>query len=146
MTLVILAILILAYILIATENITKVNRAAVAIFAGTVGWVLYICFGMDFVTSEHSSDYSRYLNLGMWNEIESTSTTVKYFIARNIFLPYVGRAAEIVLFLLATMTIVEILNNNGCFDFIRQLLRTRSAKENATDSRCRNLCYRGKSR
>ena len=64
MTLVILAILILAYILIATENITKVNRAAVAIFAGTVGWVLYICFGMDFVTSEHSSDYSRYLNLG----------------------------------------------------------------------------------
>lgn len=38
MTLVILAILILAYILIATENITKVNRAAVAIFAGTVGW------------------------------------------------------------------------------------------------------------
>ena len=112
MTLVILAILILAYILIATENITKVNRAAVAIFAGTVGWVLYICFGMDFVTSEHSSDYSRYLNLGMWNEIESTSTTVKYFIARNIFLPYVGRAAEIVLFLLATMTIVEILNNS----------------------------------
>lgn len=80
MTLVILAILILAYILIATENITKVNRAAVAIFAGTVGWVLYICFGMDFVTSEHSSDYSRYLNLGMWNEIESTSTTVKYLL------------------------------------------------------------------
>ena len=77
MTLVILAILILAYILIATENITKVNRAAVAIFAGTVGWVLYICFGMDFVTSAHSSDYSRYLNLGMWTEIESTSTPVK---------------------------------------------------------------------
>ena len=30
-----------------------------------IGWVLYICFGMDFVTSEHSSDYSRYLNLGI---------------------------------------------------------------------------------
>lgn len=40
-----------------------------------------------------------------------------------------GRAAEIVLFLLATMTIVEILNNNGCFDFVRQLLRTRSSKK-----------------
>ena len=26
------------------------------------------------------------------------------------------------------MTIVEILNNNGCFDFIRQLLRTRNSK------------------
>ena len=59
MTLVILAILILAYILIATENITKVNRAAVAIFAGTVGWVLYICFGMDFVTRLFTLSESR---------------------------------------------------------------------------------------
>ena len=108
MTLVILTILILACVLIATENVTKVNRAAVAIFAGTVGWVLYICFGMDFVTSEHSADYTRFLN---FSEMESTSTSVKYFISRNIFLPQVGRAAEIVMFLLATMTIVEILNN-----------------------------------
>lgn len=129
MTLVILAILLLAYVLVATENVTKVNRAAVAIFAGTVGWVLYICFGMDFVTSEHSGDYSRFLNVGAWNEVASTSVTVKQFIARNVFLPYVGRAAEIVLFLLATMTIVEILNNNGCFDFLRQLLRTRNSKK-----------------
>lgn len=126
MTLVILTILILAYVLIATENVTKVNRAAVAIFAGTVGWVLYVCFGMDFVTSEHLADYSRFLHLG---DADSTSTTVKYYISRNIFLPWVGRAAEIVLFLLATMTIVEILNNNGCFDFISQLLRTRKSKK-----------------
>ena len=62
-------------------------------------------------------------------EIPSTSITVKNFIDRFIFLPYVGRAAEIVLFLLATMTIVEILNNNGCFDFISQLLRTRKSKK-----------------
>ncbi len=69
MTLVILTILILACVLIATENVTKVNRAAVAIFAGTVGWVLYICFGMDFVTSEHSADYTRFLN---FSDMEST--------------------------------------------------------------------------
>ena len=68
MTLVILTILILAYVLIATENVTKVNRAAVAIFAGTVGWVLYICFGMDFVTSEHSADYTRFLNFSEINQ------------------------------------------------------------------------------
>ena len=126
MTLVILTILILACVLIATENVTKVNRAAVAIFAGTVGWVLYICFGMDFVTNVHSADYSHYLYL---TNLESTSTNVKYFISRHIFLPQVGRAAEIVLFLLATMTIVDILNNNGCFDFVRQLLRTRSSRK-----------------
>ena len=76
MTLVILTILVLAYVLIATENVTKVNRAAVAIFAGTVGWVLFVCFGMDFVTSEHMADYSRFLHLG---DADSTSTTVKYY-------------------------------------------------------------------
>ena len=58
MTVVIIAIILMGYLLIATENITKVNRAAVAIFAGTVGWVLYICFGMDFVTSQHAYEYS----------------------------------------------------------------------------------------
>ena len=129
MTVVIIAIILMGYLLIATENITKVNRAAVAIFAGTVGWVLYICFGMDFVTSQHAYEYSHYLHPKDMGEIPSTSITVKNFIDRFIFLPYVGRAAEIVLFLLATMTIVEILNNNGCFDFISQLLRTRKSKK-----------------
>ena len=128
MTVVIVAILLTGYLLIATENITKVNRAAVAIFAGTVGWVLYICFGMDFVTSQHAYEFSHFLHPNDLPEIPATSITVKNFIARHIFLPYVGKAAEIVLFLLATMTIVEILSNNGCFDFIRQLLRTRKSK------------------
>lgn len=97
MTVVIIAIILMGYLLIATENITKVNRAAVAIFAGTVGWVLYICFGMDFVTSQHAYEYSHYLHPEDMGEIPSTSITVKNFIDRFIFLPYVGRAAEIVL-------------------------------------------------
>ena len=129
MTLVIVTILLLGYLLIATENITKVNRAAVAIFAGTVGWVLYICFGMDFVTSQHAYEFSHYLHQDGILAMPENSMTVKNFISRFIFIPYVGRAAEVVMFLLATMTIVEILNNNGCFDFIRQLLRTRKSQK-----------------
>lgn len=123
MTLVIVAILLLTYILIATESVTKVNRAAVAIFAGTVGWVLYICYGTDFVMSRHPHEYLHFLD-GM----VTTSIAVKQYIASNIFLKYVGRASEVVLFLLSTMTIVEILNNNGCFDFIAQLLKTKNSK------------------
>ena len=45
-------------------------------------------------------------------------TSVKEYIAEHVFLGYAIRAAEVVLFLLAVMTIVEVLNNNGCFDFI----------------------------
>jgi Na+/H+ antiporter NhaD/arsenite permease-like protein len=53
---------------------------------------------------------------------------VKWFIYDHVFLKYVGKAAAIVLFLLATMSIVELLSNNGCFDFITEWIRTRSSK------------------
>ncbi|MDE6003105.1 MAG: sodium:proton antiporter, partial [Prevotella sp.] len=53
---------------------------------------------------------------------------VKYYIYDNVFLKYVGKAAAIVMFLLATMSIVELLSNNGCFDFITEWIRTRNSK------------------
>ena len=102
MTLIIVGILLLSYLLIATETLTNVNKAAVAMFAGAVGWVLYICYGTDFVMREHQGDY-----VGFLNGAVATSTAVKYYIAQNIFLKYVGRAAEIALFLMATMTIAS---------------------------------------
>lgn len=123
MTLIIAAILVFAYLLISTEHITGVSRAAVAIFAGTLGWMLYIAYGSDFVLSQHHDEYLKFLD-----GAQSSSVLVKEYIAGNIFIKYVGRAAEVVLFLLATMSIVKILNNNGCFDFIAQLMKTRSSR------------------
>ena len=122
MALVIVSILLIGYVLIATGYATNVNRAAIAMFVGTAGWVLYICYGTDFVTSQHPEEYANFLS-----GAASTSSSVKQYIAQDIFIKYVGKSAEIVLFLLATMTIVEILNNNGCFDFIAEWLRTRSS-------------------
>jgi len=124
MTLIIVSILLISYILIATERLTNVNKAAVAIIAGTVGWVLYICYGSDFVMREHQGDYVDFLNGAV-----ATSSAVKHYIAQNVFLKYVGKAAEVVLFLIATMTIVEILHNNGCFDFLTPWIRTRKSRK-----------------
>ena len=115
--------LILAYVLIATGHLTGVNKAAIAMFLGTVGWVVYVCWGADFVADQHPQDYQEWLNGAV-----PTSETVKLFIYNNVFLNYVGKAAAIVMFLLATMSIVEILNNNGCFDFITEWIRTRNSK------------------
>lgn len=123
-TFVIVGILLLAYILIATENVTNVNRAAVVIFACTLGWVLYIGYGSDFVMNQHSQEYFTFLQGSA-----TSSVRVKEFIANQLLLKYVGRASEIVLFLLAAHTIVEILDNNECFEFIRQMLRTRSSQK-----------------
>ena len=108
MTIVIVSILLLGCLLIATENITKVNRAAVAIFAGTVGWVLYICFGMDFVTGQHAYEFSSYLH-SQTTAIPESSATVKAFISRFIFLPYVGRAAEITKVTTESVHIIRLL-------------------------------------
>ena len=124
MTLIIVAIFLVCCILIATEKFTNVNKSAAAIFAGTVGWVLYICWGTDFVMHEHEGEYTDFLNGAV-----ATSMAVKHYIAENIFLKYVGKAAEIVLFLLSTMTIVEILLNNGCFDFLTPWIRTRKSRK-----------------
>ena len=124
MSLIILLIIVVGFILISTENVTNVNKAAVAIFVGTVGWVLYVSYGTDFVQLMHKQAYTDFLDGGV-----HTSQAVKQFIAQTIFLRYVGKACEIVLFLLATMTIVEILNNNGCFDFLGIWARTRDSKK-----------------
>ncbi len=123
MALVIVSILLVGYVLIATGHLTKVNRAAVAMFVGTVGWVLYICYGTDFVMSQHPREYAEFLSGAL-----SSSSVVKQFIAQDVFLKYVAKAAEVVLFLLATMTIVEILGNNGCFDFLSRWVRTRNSR------------------
>ena len=123
MTILITSILIISLLFIATERQTNINKAAVAVFACTVGWVLYICFGSDFVENRHLYDYTAFLN-----GIKPNSEAVKLYIAKNVFLPYVGRAGEIVLFLIATMSIVEIVNNNCCFDFLMLWIRTRRSK------------------
>ena len=123
MTLIIVTMLIVSYVLIATGHLTGVNKAAIAMFLGTVGWVVYVCWGSDFVMDQHPADYLEWLAGS-----EASSDAVKYFIYDNIFLKYVGRAAANVMFLLATMSIVELLNNNGCFDFITEWIRTRNSK------------------
>jgi Na+/H+ antiporter NhaD/arsenite permease-like protein len=90
-------------------------------FLAAIGWVVYICWGTDFVMALHPGQYLEFLD-GQ----EPTGQTVKNFIYDSIFLKYVGKAAAIVMYLLATMSIIEILNNNGCFDFISEWIRTRN--------------------
>jgi len=116
----IVLIVIIALFLTSTEPVNRMNRAAVAMFAGTTCWILYILWGADFVQAVHQDEFAGYLD-----GAAQTSGNVKEFVAGNIFLKYTMNAASVVLFLLGTTTIVEVLNNNGCFDFAHEVLRTR---------------------
>lgn len=120
MALVILAIFLVGLILIATETLTHINKAAVAMFAGVTCWLIYIVYGNHFVNAEYHTSFLTYL--GSRADIPDA---VKAFVAERIFPDYVASAANIVLFLLATTSIAEVLSNNGCFDFIAEWLRTR---------------------
>lgn len=113
-------IVVVALLLMATELVNRMNRAAVAMFAGTVCWILYILWGADFVQSVHEAEFAHFLD-----GAAQTSASVKDFVAKSVFSQYTINAACVVLFLLGTTTIVEVLNNNGCFDFAHEVLRTR---------------------
>ena len=94
MALVIVLLMVVGCLLLATAHLTSVNKAAIAVFVGTIGWVLHMCCG-----------------------------------GSDLVMQYVAKAAAIALFLLATMSIIEILSNNGCFDFITEWIYTRRSRE-----------------
>ena len=123
MAVLLVAILAVAFCIIATEKVNRINKAAVAMFAGVSCWLLYLGHGTSFVLSEHSVAFLSYIA-----EHTVGADSVKDFIAQDIFLKYMTFSADIVLFLLGTTGIVEVLNNNHCFDFIREWLVTRSPR------------------
>ncbi len=113
--------MLLAYIFIASEHLTNVNKCAIAMFAGVVGWVLYMCMGSEFVYRMHDVEFENFLGGAAYSV-----SAAKQFIATHVFVRYSAFIGSIVLYLLTTMAIVDVLSNNGCFDFIISLLRVRS--------------------
>lgn len=121
MTVVILTLVIIGYIFIATEFFLHINKAAVAVFVGVAVWILYMLAGPQYVKAEHAADFTDYFLSG--------GDSYNVFIATNVFSRYITAACEVILFLLATVGIMEVLNGNGCFDFLSRMMRTRrSAK------------------
>ena len=123
MTLVIIVILLLGLLLIASAHLTHVNKAAIAVFYGDG-----MLGSLHLLWNRLCNEFSSIRLSRLFRRFEGNQCCVKHYIAQNIFLNYVGKAAEVVLFLLVTMTIVEILNNNGCFDFLIKFLKTRNSK------------------
>ncbi len=121
--LMIVAVLLLGYIVMTTEQVNHMNRASVAIFCGVIVWVLYLMHGGDFVRLVHGDAYAEFLGGG-----ESTFETVKAFIGNHVITNYISEACAVILFLIATNTIIEVLNNNGVFDSLIKWLRMRSSR------------------
>lgn len=122
-TLVIVAILFVGFALMSTEQVNHINRAAVAMFTGVIVWVVYMLRAGSYINLVHYDEYMRYLG-----GVASTTDTVKDFVANHILNGYISEACSVILFLIATNTILEVMNNNGVFDSLVRWLRMRNSR------------------
>lgn len=123
MTLIIVAVLIAGYLLMSTGHVNHINRAAVAMFCGVIVWVLYVIHGGDYLQLMHPDEYAAYQLSHV-----TRGLTVGGFVADNVMVQYIAEACSVILFLIASNTILEIMSNNGVFDSLNRWLRMRSSR------------------
>lgn len=109
LTIAIIVVFIAGYALIALESVTKVNKAAIALLMFVVCWVLYMVHPATYQPGMGGEELAARVNAVIENHLGSTSTTL--------------------FFLMGAMTIVEIVDQNGGFNFVRETLKTRSKRK-----------------
>lgn len=116
-------LMLFGYLLIATEHLTNINKAATAMFAGVIGWILFMLTDTEYISKMHATEWTDYLagDEADWRHIHS-------FIAENIFLKHALYICSIVMYLLSTMAIVDVLNTNECFAFLKDWIKNRNSR------------------
>ena len=106
LTIAIVAAFVVGYVCIALESVTKVNKAAVALFMFVACWTLVMLSpGLYFPDVENAIAAA---GGALENDLGETSTTL--------------------FFLMGAMTIVEVVDHNGGFNFVRDALGTTSKR------------------
>ena len=96
------------YLFIALESVTKVNKAAIALLMFAVCWTLLMF-----------SPESYFPNLTGQELINTVSSAIEH---------HLGSTSTTLFFLMGAMTIVEIVDQNGGFNWVRSALQTRSKR------------------
>ena len=109
LTITIVVVFVIGYACIALEALTKVNKAAIALLMCVCCWTL-LMFAPGSYYPEIASD------------------SVVHHIA-EVIEHHLGDAAGTLFFLMGAMTIVEIVDSNGGFNFVRDALKTRSRRK-----------------
>lgn len=99
---------IIGYFFIAIEHVTKVNKAAVALLMFVVCWTLFMLNPGSFLPEADGNNMALAVSEIMEKHLGSTATTL--------------------FFLMGAMTIVELIDQNGGFNFVANTIKTRSKK------------------
>lgn len=121
MTSIIISVFIVGYLCIALEGVTKVNKAGVALFMSVVCWGIYMLCADTYASQFYPQELASYLAEG--------GKSAMGFITENVFSKHVAETCETILFLMGAMTIVEIVDSNGGFNFVTRRLKTDSHKK-----------------
>ena len=109
LTLVIIIVFVVGYICIATESLLKINKAAIALLMCVFCWTLLMMAPGSF-----------YPDVAADGIIGHIGEVIEH---------HLGDAAGTLFFLMGAMTIVEIVDFNGGFNFVRDALKTRSKRK-----------------
>lgn len=120
---------IVAYVMIAFEHPLRINKAAPALIAGMVMWVLYILSAQELVPVVSATDFNYFLEINPSLQHKGLSEQVIDFVVEKQVLTHIGDIAEIILFLMAAMAIVEMIDAHGGFMFITNRITTTNRKK-----------------
>lgn len=108
LTLAIIVAFIIGYMLIAFESLTKINKAAIALLMFVSCWTLFMLDPGSYITGVAGQE--------LLNEVS------------NVIEKHLGSTSTTLFFLMGAMTIVEIVDQNGGFNFVRDVLKTKSKR------------------
>lgn len=117
LTIAIIIVFVLGYACIALESLTKVNKAAVALLMFVACWTLFM------VNPSISGEVAEALSSGAINH-DGLANFVSTLIERHL-----GSTATTLFFLMGAMTIVEVVDQNGGFDWVKGVMNTRSKRK-----------------
>lgn len=108
LTLAIVIVFFIGYFFIAIESVTKINKAAIALLMLVATWTLFMMAPESYLPGAIGNQMSSVVNETIERHLGSASTTL--------------------FFLMGAMTIVEVVDQNGGFNFVRDLMQTRSKR------------------
>ncbi|MBR7087078.1 MAG: sodium:proton antiporter NhaD [Prevotella sp.] len=109
LTIAIITAFVIGYFCIAIESVTKVNKAAIALLMFVVCWTLFMIDPAQYLAAAIGDGKALIVSEEIERHLGSTSTTL--------------------FFLMGAMTIVELVDQNGGFNFVRDMLQTTSKKK-----------------
>ena len=113
LTILIVVAFVLGYACIATESLLKVNKAAIALLMFVACWTLYMFDPMQHLTAIH----------GYTGDLSGMAAAVTSIIQEHL-----GDTSTTLFFLMGAMTIVEVVDQNGGFNWVRKVMKTKSKR------------------